>query len=77
MAIICCKDCVAPKRHPGCHGHCEEYVAERAEYDRLKAIHDKERSITLGIYANRSEKVYKAFKDRRNKKIYGDLLWLN
>ena len=29
MKIKCCKDCVAPKRHPGCHGVCPEYLYER------------------------------------------------
>ncbi|MEE1302461.1 MAG: hypothetical protein UHD64_06725 [Bacteroidales bacterium] len=31
----CCKDCVPPKRHPGCHDTCEEYAKEKEE-DRLK-----------------------------------------
>lgn len=30
--IKCCKDCVAPKRHPGCHDTCEDYKKEIAEY---------------------------------------------
>ena len=34
--IWCCKDCIAPKRYPGCHGSCPEYIKE-------KEIHDKER----------------------------------
>ena len=25
MSIKCCKNCVAPKRHPGCHSTCQEY----------------------------------------------------
>lgn len=69
MAINCCKGCVAPKRYPGCHGTCEEYLACKAEHDRLKAEHDKARDISIGIYADRSKKVYNAMKDRRNKKI--------
>ena len=32
--IWCCKDCVAPKRRPGCHGSCPEYLVEKAEYDK-------------------------------------------
>ena len=28
--ILCCKGCVAPKRYPGCHGHCPEYIKEKA-----------------------------------------------
>ena len=69
MAFKSCFGCVAPKRHPGCHGKCPEYLAERAEYDRLKAIHDREHNINVGIYVSRHEKIHKALKDRRNKKI--------
>ena len=45
MGIYSCKDCVAPKRRPGCHGSCPDYLAEKAEHDRLKAIYDRERDI--------------------------------
>jgi hypothetical protein len=30
--ITVCKDC--PKRHPGCHGECEWYKAERKALDK-------------------------------------------
>lgn len=33
MNIKCCKDCVAPKRHLGCHSTCSEYLTERAKMD--------------------------------------------
>ena len=69
MAIECCRGCVAPKRHPGCHGHCPEYIAERAEYEKRKAEYNKEQDISIAICRSRGEKVYKAMKDRRNKKI--------
>jgi hypothetical protein len=69
MVINCCNGCVAPKRYPGCHSHCNEYIAERAEYDRMKAIHDKERDVRVGIYQQRSDKAYKVLKNRRYKKI--------
>jgi hypothetical protein len=26
-----CKDCVAPKRHLGCHAHCPDYIEEKKE----------------------------------------------
>lgn len=32
----CCYECVAPKRHPGCHAHCEEYIAEKSERDKRR-----------------------------------------
>ena len=31
--IKCCAGCVAPKRHPGCHSTCSEYIKEKAEHD--------------------------------------------
>ena len=69
MAISSCKGCVAPKRYPGCHGSCPEYIATKEEHERLKEIHDRERMITMGICGDRGEKVYKAMKARRCKKI--------
>lgn len=67
--IYCCKDCVAPKRHPGCHGSCPEYLADKAEHDRLKAEYDKANQTTGAIIEDQMRKVYKAMKDRRKKKI--------
>lgn len=64
-----CKGCEAPKRYPGCHGSCPDYLAERAEYDRLKAIHDREREVNTGINNSRYDNVYKALKYRRIKKV--------
>jgi hypothetical protein len=68
MAVKCCRGCVAPKRYPGCHDHCPEYIADKAEHERLKAIHDREREVNNGIYANRSRKVYRAMRDREQAK---------
>jgi hypothetical protein len=67
--ISCCRYCVAPKRYPGCHGSCQEYIDAKAEHDRLKAIYDRDREIDLGIVRQRGDRVYKALKNRRNKKI--------
>ena len=69
MAITCCKGCVAPKRHTACWGHCPEYLAEKAEHDRLKAEHDKVNQIKTAIIGSQMKKVYKAMKDRKNRKI--------
>lgn len=65
MAINCCRYCVAPKRYPGCHSHCAEYLAEKSEYDRLKAEYDKKRAIGNEIYSRRSTHVYKALRNHR------------
>ena len=34
--VTCCKDCVAPKRHPGCHDHCDIYQTAKAKHDKEK-----------------------------------------
>jgi hypothetical protein len=33
--ITCCHNC--PDRYPGCHGACDKYKQQRAEYDATKA----------------------------------------
>lgn len=68
MAIKCCKGCVAPKRHPGCHGHCPEYIAEKEQYDKEKAVADQKRSIEDGLTAQILTGVNKANKARKRMK---------
>lgn len=34
--IKCCRNCVAPKRHVGCHGTCKEYLEEKAAWEDAK-----------------------------------------
>lgn len=53
--INCCHFCVPPKRHPGCHGHCPEYAAE-------KAADAKRRKVKSDIYSQRADLVTKALK---------------
>ena len=45
--IDCCRDC--PDRHPCCHGHCEKYIRERAEYDATMAEKRKETDLRNGL----------------------------
>ena len=47
--ITVCKDC--PKRHPGCHGTCEWYKAERKALDTENARRRTEN--TAGFDASR------------------------
>ena len=58
----CCNGCVKPKRYPGCHDHCPEHIAEKAEYDRRKAAEDKKKAVSNGIYRQKSDGVYRATK---------------
>lgn len=63
MPIYSCKGC--EKRAPGCHSKCPDYLTEKAEHDRLKAVADKRRDIQIGIWEQRSKKVNAAAKRRR------------
>ncbi len=60
-----CKGCVAPKRYPGCHDHCPEYQKQKAEYEERKAIADKEKRISNGLYNQRSTVLAKIMRGRK------------
>jgi hypothetical protein len=65
MMFKACKECTAPKRHPGCHDRCPEYLKEKAEYQEWKAKHDLERRTESNIYTQRTYAVRKAMRHRR------------
>ena len=43
MPIKCCRYCVPPERHPGCHGNCKKYLDEKEEWEREKEAERKKR----------------------------------
>lgn len=44
-----CKECVAPKRHIGCHGPCQEYQEWRKQQDALnKELRNKKHQKGIG-----------------------------
>ena len=63
----CCKHCVPPKRHPGCHDHCPEYAEERAVYNEKKAAADKKKAVAHSIYKQKSDGVRRAIKKHGKK----------
>lgn len=65
MAIKCCNGCVAPKRYPGCHDHCEEYIKEKEAHNQRKAELDRDNRISAAIYIDRGNKVEKTIRKRR------------
>lgn len=48
MMIRCCKNCVPPKRYPGCGAKCPEYQAEHAK--RQAYLNHKLRIQELNVY---------------------------
>lgn len=65
MKIKCCKDCVAPKRHPGCHGICTRDIYEKALWEEEKKAIREEHRIRSELYEQRSEGVRKALRHKR------------
>ena len=67
MAISCCRYCVAPKRHPGCHDRCTEYLEEKAKHDAEKAEADKKRRIEYGLDSQYAKSVIRMARICRKK----------
>lgn len=65
MTNFSCRFCVAPKRYPGCHSKCPEYLAERAKYDELKAENDKKKVVEGELISQRMASAYKIMKKYR------------
>lgn len=66
-SIKACQNCVAPKRHPGCHDHCPEYLQDKAAYESKKAAADKQKAIKAGLDAQAIASVYRARKKRKGR----------
>lgn len=66
--IQCCRFCVPPKRNPYCHGHCSEYIAEKEQHDKDKAIADQKKAIDCGLTSQTLEGVNRAYKARKRMK---------
>ena len=64
--IECCNGCVAPKRHPDCHGSCPEYAKERAELDESKRIINQRTYTAAGVQEQKYDRITKAVKRRRS-----------
>lgn len=64
----CCHHCIAPKRHPGCHGTCPEYKEARAEHDAKKEAHDRKRQIANGINHETGRQILKITRRQRKKR---------
>lgn len=56
----CCKGCVAPKRHVGCHSTCKEYLDDKAalEAEKNTINAEKKNKSTIG-----SRRAYGIFSD--------------
>lgn len=69
--ISSCKNCVAPKRYPGCHAVCQEYLEAKAEHERRKEEYYRDEKLNAIINLDRGKKVYNALKGYRTSKCRG------
>ena len=67
--ITSCKGCVAPKRYPGCHAVCPEYLADKERHERRKEEYYKDEKLNVAINLERGKKVYNALKGYRGNKV--------
>ncbi len=61
--IECCHYCVAPKRYPGCHGKCPEYLAEKAAYEKRKMAYYGDRKVQAGLDEQRDNRITRIMKE--------------
>lgn len=63
--VVCCNGCVPPKRHPGCHDHCPDFITEKLVDDLREEKYRKQQEIHLGLRDQKTRGVIKANKRRR------------
>lgn len=60
----CCKEC--KKRYMGCHSKCEDYLAAKAENERIKEEKHKQ-SVTDGYFVLTARKKRKKYLEHKKK----------
>lgn len=65
--INCCRECVPPKRHIGCHGTCPEYIKANAKNEEKKLLLAKQRN-EQEIYLSYHRQVINKANKRSNRK---------
>lgn len=63
--IECCHGCAPPKRRPGCHSNCIDYIFERAALNEENERENRKRQAKRGVYEQRERQVTRAIKDKR------------
>lgn len=49
----CCHQCKPPKRYPGCHAKCPEYLKAKEEWDKVREAARKEREDNEAYFPRR------------------------
>jgi Na+-translocating ferredoxin:NAD+ oxidoreductase RnfC subunit len=67
VGIKCCHKCVAPKRHPGCHATCPEYIEENQTHQAEREEIRKYKEVNNSVYRQKSDGVFRAYRSRGRK----------
>lgn len=65
-----CYRCEPPKRHPGCHATCPEYIEDRKAYDTMKEAVEYEKKLNTAIVTPGLERSLKRYRKRKDKGGY-------
>lgn len=57
----CCKDC--SRRHVGCHADCADYIAAKAELEKIKEQMQKDAQ-TIGYFVDVAKRKNKKYREK-------------
>ena len=67
----CCRYCKAPKRYPGCHSECPEYIERKKLWEEYKEAEKLSKSVEFGASPAQMSAVRNIQrKQRQNRKQY-------
>lgn len=66
--ITCCKDCVPPKRHGGCHSTCREYIEQKALHDAQLEEANRRKILAHNLFDQKGRAIRTAEKIRKKGK---------
>ena len=64
LKIDCCWGCPDRQADPNCHGYCDTYIQQKAEYDETKAAMDEQAKLKNGLAGQSINAVGKAMHNR-------------
>lgn len=64
----CCHYCKAPKRYPGCHDKCSDYIEAKNRWEAIREAERKDKYETQGVSPAQARSIRR--NQRRNRKQY-------
>lgn len=64
LKIDCCWGCPDRQADPNCHGYCEKYKQQKAEYDETMAEKKKKEKVDKDLYSQMSDGLDKVYHHR-------------